>query len=94
MHTFEIREELSSPRHKFLLQPSASYFESEALRFIFKMEDFVAAVKVYSDDKNWAQLVECINSSVETIVRNASKIDAAIAALDPVQNTIGFLGVL
>ncbi len=58
------------------------------------MEDFVAAVKLYSDDKNWAQLVECINSSVETIVKNASKIDAAIGALDPVQNTIGFLGIL
>eukprot|EP00794_Sanderia_malayensis_P019975 gene19975-21933_t len=58
------------------------------------MEDFVAAIKLYSDDKNWTQLVECINSSVEIIVKNASKIDAAIGALDPVQNTIGFLGIL
>ena len=58
------------------------------------MEDLVAAIKLYSDDKNWTQLVECINSSVETIVKNASKIDAAIDALDPVQHTIGFLGIL
>ncbi|XP_065057189.1 COP9 signalosome complex subunit 3-like [Rhopilema esculentum] len=58
------------------------------------MEDLVAAIKLYSDDKNWTQLVECINSSVETIVKNASKIDAAIDALDPAQHTIGFLGIL
>ena len=58
------------------------------------MEDFVATVKLYSEDKNWPQLVECINSSVETIVKNAAKIDAAIGALDPVLHTIGFLGVM
>ena len=58
------------------------------------MEDFITAVKLYSDDKNWTQLVECINSSVDVIVKNASKIDAALAALDPVQHTIGFMGIL
>ena len=58
------------------------------------MEDFVAAVKLYSNDKNWSQLVEYINGSFETLIKNAGKIDSAIGALDPEQNTLGFLGLL
>ena len=90
-----MRRHISRFKSSSLLKlPLNQSFDIETGEDTAKMEDFVAAVKLYSDDKNWTQLVECINSSVETIVKNASKIDAAIAALDPVQHTIGFMGIL
>jgi len=58
------------------------------------MEDFVAAVRVFSQDKNWTELKEFINESASLISKNASKIDSAIAALSPVEQSLGYLGLI
>lgn len=58
------------------------------------MEDFVAAVRVFSQDKNWTELKEFINESAALISKNASKIDSAIAALSPVDQSLGYLGLI
>ena len=58
------------------------------------MEDFVAAVKVFSQDKNWSELKDYINQSASLIAKNAAKIDSAISALDPSEHTLGFLGLM
>jgi len=58
------------------------------------MEDFVAAVRVFSQDKNWTELKEYINESASLISKNASKIDSAIAALSPVDQSLGYLGLI
>ena len=60
----------------------------------FNMEDFVAAVKVFSQDKNWKELKEYINESAGLIAKNASKIDSAISALDPFDHSLGYLGLV
>lgn len=58
------------------------------------MEDFVAAVRVFSQDKNWTELKEFMNESAAVITKNASKIDSAIAALSPVDQSLGYLGLV
>jgi len=58
------------------------------------MEDFVAAIRVFSQDKNWTELKEFINESASLITKNASKIDSAIAALSPLEQSLGYLGLI
>ncbi|XP_057315383.1 COP9 signalosome complex subunit 3-like isoform X2 [Hydractinia symbiolongicarpus] len=58
------------------------------------MEDFVAAVKVFSQDKNWTELKVYINESASLIAKNASKIDSALSALNPAEQTLGYLGLI
>ena len=58
------------------------------------MEDFVAAIRVFSQDKNWNELKEYINDSAALITKNASKIDSAIAALTPQEQSLGYLGLI
>ena len=60
----------------------------------YKMEDFIAAVKVYCQDQNWKGLGIFINESVSLINKNSSKIDSAISALDPKDHTLGYLGLM
>ena len=58
------------------------------------MEDFVAAVRVFSQDRNWAELQEFMNESAALISKNASKIDSAIAALSSQEQSLGYLGLI
>lgn len=58
------------------------------------MEDFVAAIRVFSQDKNWTELKEYINESASLITKNASKIDSAVAALSPIEQSLGYLGLV
>jgi len=58
------------------------------------MEDLVAAIRVYSQDKNWTELKEFINDSAAVITKHASKIDSAVAALSPVEQSLGYLGLV
>ena len=55
------------------------------------MEDLVATVKVFSQDKNWTELKELLNESAPLILKNAAKIDDSLASLDPEQHTLAYV---
>jgi len=54
------------------------------------MDDFVAAAKVYSQDKNWTDLKKYMMDSVPLLEKNASKLNTALASLDPEQHSLAF----
>jgi len=58
------------------------------------MEAFVATVKVLSQDKNWNDLKKLVKDSSVLILKNVSKIDSAISALDVNDHCLGHINLM